>query len=65
MPKLKTNKGARKRFSLTKRGKVKARRSKMRHILSSKPKKQKRRLKSPFTVSKFDSPKVKKLLPYG
>lgn len=62
MPKLKTRKGAAKRFKLTKSGKIKRKRSKLRHILSSKTKKQKRRLRSKAYVSKADTPKVTKLL---
>lgn len=65
MPKLKTNRGAKKRFSVTKKGKLKAKKSKMRHILSTKPKKQKRRLKEPLYVSSGDKKHIKTLLPYG
>lgn len=65
MPKLKTRKGAAKRFRATKSGKVKRKRSKLRHILSPKTRKQKRRLRSKAYVSKSDLKKVKKLLAVG
>lgn len=63
MPKLKTRKGAAKRFRVTKSGtRIKRKRSKLRHILSSKTTKQKRRLRSKAYVSKPDTKKIKKLL---
>lgn len=62
MPKLKTRKGAAKRFRATKSGKIKRKRSKLRHILSSKTRKQKSRLRSKAYVSDADVKKVKKLL---
>lgn len=65
MPKLKTNRGAKKRFSMTKKGKIKAKKSKLRHILSTKPRKQKRRLKETLYVSKADTKRIKQLLPNG
>lgn len=65
MPKLKTKKGAKKRFKQTGTGKLKAKKSKMRHILSSKPQKQKRRLKEDFFVDKADKKRIDRLLPYG
>lgn len=63
MPKMKTNKGAAKRFKRTASGKLKAKGSKMRHILSTKPKKQKRRLKEPRIVSPADMRRMNQLLP--
>jgi len=65
MPKLKTNSGASKRFKMTKRGKIKRKRAKLRHILTSKGNAQKRRLSSPTYVSKEDSDKIKRLMPYS
>lgn len=62
MPKLKSRRGAVKRFRATKGGKIKRKRSKLRHILSSKTRKQKRRLRSKAYVSKADQKKVAKLL---
>jgi large subunit ribosomal protein L35 len=64
MPKLKTHKGAAKRFKLTGTGKVKRGRSHLRHILTSKSKKRKRNLGSPALVSDGDKRKVKRMIPY-
>ncbi|MFH1874906.1 MAG: 50S ribosomal protein L35 [Pseudomonadota bacterium] len=65
MPKMKTKRSAAKRLSLTKSGRIKRKRAKLRHILSNKTTKQKRRLRSSALVSKADEKKIKKLLPYG
>ena len=51
MPKLKTHRGAAKRFKKTGTGKIKRGQSKMRHILTSKETKTKRRLTAPCYVS--------------
>ncbi len=65
MPKMKTKRSAAKRFSFTKSGKVKMKRSKLRHILSSKTRKQKRRLRSKSYAASGDMAKLRQLLPYG
>ena len=62
MPKMKTHSGAKKRFKITARGKVKARHAMTSHILEKKSQKRKRRLGQDFVVSKADSPRIKKLL---
>ena len=64
MPKLKTHKGASKRFKKTATGKIKRGRSHLRHILTSKSKKRKRNLGSPAFVSDGDLAKVKRMIPY-
>ncbi len=64
MPKLKTNKGAAKRFKITGTGKVKRRKAGMRHILTSKPKSTKRTLGKPALISKTHEDSIKKMLPY-
>ncbi len=64
MPKIKTHRGAAKRFKITATGKVKRRKSGLRHILTSKPTGRKRGLGHATLVSKADSPAIKKLLPY-
>jgi large subunit ribosomal protein L35 len=64
MPKLKTHKGASKRFKKTATGKVKRGHSHLRHILTSKAKKRKRKLRSNVLVSEADTPKVKRMIPY-
>jgi len=65
MPKLKTHKGAAKRFRLTATGKVKRGHSHARHILTSKTTKRKRLLDIDGTVSKPDEKPTKRMLPYG
>ncbi|NDW11029.1 50S ribosomal protein L35 [Dysgonomonas sp. 520] len=62
MPKMKTNSGAKKRFSLTGSGKIKRKHAFKSHILTKKTKKQKRNLTHTSTVSKCDENNVKKLL---
>jgi large subunit ribosomal protein L35 len=64
MPKLKTHKGAAKRFKKTASGKVKRGHSGLRHILSSKAKKRKRKLGKSTLVSDGDLHKVKRMIPY-
>jgi large subunit ribosomal protein L35 len=64
MPKLKTNRGAAKRFKSTASGKFKCKSSHLRHILTKKSTKRKRALRSADLVEKVDTPAVKKLLPY-
>ena len=65
MPKLKTSKGAKKRFKLTASGKVKRRKAYLRHILTSKAKKQKRQLRQSAILKTGDANLIKQLLPYG
>ncbi|MFY9557733.1 MAG: 50S ribosomal protein L35 [Blastocatellia bacterium] len=65
MPKLKTHKGAAKRFRLTTSGKVKRGHSHARHILTKKTSKRKRHLDLDELVSKADEKMVKRMLPYG
>jgi len=64
MPKIKTSRGAAKRFKVTASGKVKRRRAFLRHILSSKTRKQKRRLGKSVLVDKTNEKAIKRLLPY-
>ena len=65
MPKLKTHKGAAKRFRLTATGKVKRGHSHARHILTSKTTKRKRQLDIDGLVSDADEKPTKRMLPYG
>ncbi|NMB75642.1 MAG: 50S ribosomal protein L35 [Myxococcales bacterium] len=65
MPKLKSNSGASKRFKVTKRGKVLAKRAKMRHILTSKDRKTKRHKRQPLVVDSANRRLVKRLIPYA
>lgn len=64
MPKIKTKRGAAKRFKLTGTGKVKRSRAYRRHILEHKSPKQKRQLGKATMVSPSDEKAVKRLLPY-
>ncbi|SVA39618.1 uncharacterized protein METZ01_LOCUS92472 [marine metagenome] len=65
MPKLKTNRGAAKRFKKTGSGKYKRSSSHMNHILTKKSTKRKRHLRSSSLISAGDLKSVKKLLPYS
>ena len=65
MPKLKTNRGAAKRFKKTASGKYKRGSSHMSHILTKKSSKRKRQLRSSSLISDGDLKSVKKLLPYS
>ncbi len=62
MAKLKTNSGAKKRFSLTGTGKIKRRHAYHSHILTKKTKKQKRNLDHFAILDKADTVRVKELL---
>lgn len=62
MPKLKTKKGVKKRFKLTKTGKVKRAKSNKRHILTKKNRKRKRTLAKSTTVDKAFEKKVRSML---
>jgi large subunit ribosomal protein L35 len=64
MPKLRTHRGAAKRFKVTATGKVHRRRAGLRHILSSKNRGRKRRLGHSALVSPADTRNIKKLIPY-
>lgn len=65
MPKLKTHKGAAKRFRITATGKIKRGHSHARHILTSKSTKRKRLLDIDGLVAEADVKLVKRMLPYG
>ena len=62
MPKMKTNSGAKKRFTLTGSGKIKRKHAFKSHILTKKTTKQKRRLTHIGLVDKADENNVKKML---
>lgn len=65
MPKLKTHKGAAKRFRTTATGKIKRGHSHARHILTKKTAKRKRQLDIDALVSDGDQKRVERMLPYG
>jgi large subunit ribosomal protein L35 len=64
MPKLKTHKGAAKRFKKTGSGKIKRGHAFARHILTTKSTKRKRHLDITGLVDKADAHKVKRMIPY-
>ncbi|MDD4311146.1 MAG: 50S ribosomal protein L35 [Eubacteriales bacterium] len=65
MPKLKTHRGAAKRFSLTKSGKIKRSKAYKRHILTKKSTKRLRGLRKTAYISDVEEKKIRKLLPYA
>jgi large subunit ribosomal protein L35 len=65
MPKMKTHSGAKKRFRVTGRGKVRGRHSFTSHILEKKSPKRKRSLAAPAVISANDVPRVKRMLGVG
>ncbi len=64
MPKIKTHRGAAKRFSLTKSGKVKRGQAYRSHILTKKSTKRKRGLRKQAYASPANATVIKKLIPY-
>ena len=62
MPKMKSNRGARKTFKVTGSGKVKRKHAYKRHILTKKSAKRIRQLRHSDIVSDADSKRVKKML---
>jgi large subunit ribosomal protein L35 len=64
MPKLKTHRGAAKRFKKTGTGKIKRTKAFRRHILTSKTKKIKRHMRGMEVVSPADATRLKRMLPY-
>jgi large subunit ribosomal protein L35 len=65
MPKMKTKRAAAKRFSLTKTGKVKIKKSNLRHILTKKSQSLKRKKRKTGYVHPSDHNNVFKCLPYA
>lgn len=65
MPKLKTNRGAAKRFKVTAKGKVKAKKAYRGHILTKKTTKSKRKMRKAAILSKADRKSVARLMPYA
>ena len=65
MPKMKSNRGAAKRFKLTGTGKIKRKHAFKNHILTKKSKKRKLKLRHFSTVDKTDEGNIKLLLTIG
>ncbi len=64
MPKLKTHSGAKKRFNLTKNGKIKRAHAYKSHILNKKTTKRKRGLRKAAYADKTNCFAIKQLIPY-
>lgn len=64
MPKMKTNRGAAKRFRKTGSGAFRRKQSHLRHILTKKTTKRKRNLRAASTIHKSDEYSVSRMLPY-
>ena len=62
--KLKTHRGAAKRFKRTKNGKFLRGAAFARHVLTSKTRKRKRKLRGMHTVAEVDVPRLERMLPY-
>ena len=62
---LKTHKGAAKRFRVTGSGKVKHKKAFLRHILTSKSSKGKRKLRQAGIIDKADVKSIKRMLPFS
>ena len=65
MPKMKTNRGAKKRFRKGGGSKVKRGRANRRHILTKKSTKRKRALRGPAYIAPSDVKEIARLMPYG
>ncbi|MCB1747443.1 MAG: 50S ribosomal protein L35 [Gammaproteobacteria bacterium] len=63
MPKVKTNRGAAKRFAKTGSGRFKRRQSFKRHILTKKSPKRKRQLRHGTLIAAADEAAVRQMLP--
>ena len=64
MPKIKTNRGAAKRFKKRGSGKISRRKAFLNHILTKKTPKRKRALRKSTLVAPADAARIKKMVPY-
>ena len=64
MPKLKTHRGAAKRFGTTGTGKVRRAKAFKQHILTSKTAKRRRNLRGTAILESADEARVKRMIPY-
>ena len=65
MPKLKTHKGAQRRFHVTGTGKVMCAKGGKSHLRRKKPARVRHRYDKMLPVAPSESPRLRKLLPYG
>ena len=63
MPKMKTHRGAAKRFKKTGTGKISRSRNNKQHILTKKSAKRKRKLRKRALVASVDAKRLKQMLP--
>ena len=64
MPKLKSHRGAAKRFKVTKNGKVKRSQAYRRHILNKKSTKRKRKLRLGAYLTSANAATIKRMIPF-
>ncbi|MFQ5902406.1 MAG: 50S ribosomal protein L35 [Candidatus Binatia bacterium] len=64
MPKIKSSRGAVKRFRVTATGKIRRNKGFKSHLLSGKGKKRKRKLRQSTIVSPSEAKNIRKLIPY-
>jgi large subunit ribosomal protein L35 len=62
---MKTRKSAAKRYKVTANGKIKYKKQGLRHILTKKSTKRKRKLRKAGILSPVETKRIHKLLPYG
>lgn len=62
MPKMKSNSGAKKRFTKTASGRLKRKKAYASHILTKKSQKRKRNLRESTLVDKADEKRIKRLI---
>jgi large subunit ribosomal protein L35 len=62
MPKMKSRRGAMKRFKITGGGKVKRAKAGRSHLATGKTRKRKRQLRKPTLVHKYEQKRIKKLI---
>lgn len=65
MPKMKTRKAAASRYKITGSGKVMVKKQGLRHILTKKSAKRKRRLRQSSVVDKVEFSRARQMLPYN
>ena len=65
MPKIKSHSAAKKRFKITKCGKVKHKKAGLRHLLTGMSARRGRRLRKSVVLNNTDSKIVKSLIPYA
>ncbi|MBN1621858.1 MAG: 50S ribosomal protein L35 [Endomicrobiales bacterium] len=65
MPKIKSHSGAKKRFFVTKKGRVKYKKQGLRHLLTGMSSNRGRKLRKLSTLNKTDEKIIKKMIPYA